>query len=327
MTLARRRVLALAVFGPPCFGLPGGTFAQAWPAKPIRLVVPFPAGGGTDIVAREVANKVSSQTKWVFVVDNRPGSGGSIGIDAVAKSPADGYHLVVGQTSNLAINPTLYGKLPYDPLKDLTPIARIGTSPMAIVVGASSPHKTLADVLAAARRNPGSINFATSGNGTVAHLAIELLQKEAGVQLMHVPYKGAAMGLNDVIGGNVELYVSSIPTLIGHIKSGKIRALAVTSLKRVDDLPQVPTIAEAGYKGFEAVTWFGVLGPAHLPKDVLHKIHAEISKALGAEDLIKKLDEQGVDIAGSTPEVFGKLMRDDIAKWGRVVKESGARVE
>lgn len=302
-------------------------FAQAWPAKPVRLVVPFPAGGGTDTIAREVANKVSVNAKWTFVVDNKPGSGGNIGIDSVAKSPADGYHLVLGQTSNLAINPALYSKLPYDPIKDLTPISKIGSSPMAIVVAANSPYKSLAEVIAAARQKPGVINFATSGNGTVAHLATELLQKEAGVRLVHVPYKGAAMGLNDVIGGNVELYVSSIPTLIGHIKNGKIRALAVTSVNRVDDLPQVPTVAEVGYKGFEAVTWFGVLGPAGLPKDVVEKVNAEVNKALGAEDVKKKLEDQGVDIAGSTPEAFGKLVRDDIAKWGRIVKDSGAKVD
>lgn len=302
-------------------------FAQAWPAKPVRLVVPFPAGGGTDTIAREVANKVSVNAKWTFVVDNKPGSGGNIGIDSVAKSPADGYHLVLGQTSNLAINPALYSKLPYDPIKDLTPITRIGSSPMAIVVAANSPYKSLAEVIAAARQKPGVINFATSGNGTVAHLATELLQKEAGVRLVHVPYKGAAMGLNDVIGGNVELYVSSIPTLIGHIKNGKIRALAVTSVNRVDDLPQVPTVAEVGYKGFEAVTWFGVLGPAGLPKDVVEKVNAEVNKALGAEDVKKKLEDQGVDIAGSTPEAFGKLVRDDIAKWGRIVKDSGVKVD
>lgn len=302
-------------------------FAQAWPAKPVRLVVPFPAGGGTDTIAREVANKVSVNAKWTFVVDNKPGSGGNIGIDSVAKSPADGYHLVLGQTSNLAINPALYSKLPYDPIKDLTPISKIGSSPMAIVVAANSPYKSLAEVIAAARQKPGVINFATSGNGTVAHLATELLQKEAGVRLVHVPYKGAAMGLNDVIGGNVELYVSSIPTLIGHIKNGKIRALAVTSVNRVDDLPQVPTVAEVGYKGFEAVTWFGVLGPAGLPKDVVEKVNAEVNKALGAEDVKKKLEDQGVDIAGSTPEAFGKLVRDDIAKWGRIVKDSGVKVD
>ena len=304
-----------------------GAMAQAWPAKPIRLVVPFPAGGGTDIIGRELAHKVTADTGWVFVVDNKPGSGGNIGIDAAAKSPGDGYTLVIGQTSNLAINPTLYSRLPYDPLKDLTPISLIGSSPLALVVAANSPYHTLADVVAAAKAKPGFINVATSGNGTVAHLATELFQKEAGIKLTHIPYKGASQGVMDVIGGSVQLYMSSVPTLIGHIKDGKMRALAVTSAHRVDDLPQVPTIAESGYKGFDAVTWFGVLGPAKLPPEVVTRANAEVNKALHSPDLHKKLSDQGLDISGSTPEQFAKLIRDDIAKWGKVVKESGAKID
>jgi tripartite-type tricarboxylate transporter receptor subunit TctC len=319
-----RRALVVATLAVAAAPL---AFAQAWPAKPIRLVVPFPAGGGTDIIAREVANKVTANTKWNFVVDNKPGVGGNIGIDAVAKSQADGYNLVLGQTSNLAINATLYSKLPYDPVKDLTPIVLVGSSPLAIVVASNSPYKTMADVVAASKAKPGSINFATSGSGTVAHLAAELFQKEAGVKMTHIPYKGASQGLTDVIGGNVQLYVSSIPTLIGHIRSGKVRALAVTSAKRVDDLPQVPTIAESGYKDFEAVTWFGLLGPANLPKEIVASVNSEVNKALKSEDLKKKLEDQGVDTLGGTQDVFAKLIRNDIAKWGKVVKESGAKVD
>jgi tripartite-type tricarboxylate transporter receptor subunit TctC len=307
--------------------LASSAFADTYPAKPIRLVVPFPAGGGTDIIAREVANKVTSLAKWNFIVDNKPGSGGNLGIDAVAKSPADGLTLVLGQTSNLAINPTLYSKLPYDPVKDLTPVTLVASAPLVLVVAADSPYKTLADVVAAAKAKPGTINFATSGNGTVAHLATELFQKEAKIKLTHIPYKGAAQGVTDVIGGQVQLYMSSIPTLISHIKSGKMRALAVTSAKRVDDLSNVPTIAESGYKGFEAVTWFGVLGPANLPKDVVAQLNSEFNKALHAPDLQKKLGDQGADVQGSTPEQFGKLIQTDIVKWGKVVKESGAKVD
>jgi len=301
--------------------------AQAWPGKPIRLVVPFPAGGGTDIIGRELTQKITEASKWTFIVDNKPGSGGNIGIDNVAKSPADGYNLVLGQTSNLAINPSLYAKLPYDPARDLTPISMVASAPLALVVAVNSPLRTLADLVAAAKARPDQINFATSGNGTVAHLATELFKKEAGIKLTHIPYKGAAQGLNDVIGGQVEVYVSSIPTLIGHIKSGKLRALAVTSLKRVDDLPQVPTIAESGYKGFEAVTWFGVLGPANLPKDITTRLNAEINKALQTPELKKKLGDQGADVAGSTPEQFARLVRDDIVRWGAVVRESGAKID
>jgi tripartite-type tricarboxylate transporter receptor subunit TctC len=301
--------------------------ADQWPNKPIRLVVPFPAGGGTDILARDVSNKLTTATKWNFIVDNKPGSGGNLGIDAVAKSPADGYNLVIGQTSNLAINPTLYSKLPYDPVNDLTPIGLIGSSPLLLVVPTNSPYRRLADVVAAAKAQPDSLNYATSGNGTVAHLATEMFQREAGIKLTHVPYKGASQGLTDVIGGLVQLYMSSVPTLLGHIKSGKLRPLAVTSLKRTDDLPNVPTVAESGYKGFEAVTWFGVLGPARLPTSVVTSVNTELNKALNAPDLRKKLEDQGLDMKPSTPEEFGKLIRSDIVKWGRVVKESGAKVD
>lgn len=317
-----RRMLVLLVAAAASSAL-----AQTWPSKPIRLVVPFTAGGGTDAIAREVAQKITETTKWAFIVDNKPGSGGSIGIDNAAKSPADGYSLVIGQTSNLAINPSLYRKLPYDPVKDLTPISMVASSPLALVVSANSPYKTLAELVAAAKAKPAEINFATSGSGTVGHLTMELFQKEAGIQLTHIPYKGASQAAIDVISGQVQIHVSSIPTLIGNVKSGKTRALAVTSLKRVDDLPQVPTIAESGYKGFEAVTWFGVLGPAKLPKDITARLNLEINKALRTPELQKKLSDQGADVAGSTPEKFGKLIHDEIARWGKVVKESGATID
>ncbi|MCG2591344.1 tripartite tricarboxylate transporter substrate binding protein [Ramlibacter sp. XY19] len=300
--------------------------AQAYPSKPIRLIVPFPAGGGTDIITRELANKMHG-SGYTFIVDNKPGTGGNIGVDTAAKSPADGYTLVMGQTSNLAINPSLYSKLPYDPVKDLSPVSLVASSPLVIVASANSPFQTLADVVKESKAHPGSVNYASSGNGTVAHLAAESFQKAAGIKLTHIPYKGASQGATDVISGQVQLYVSSIPTLIGHIKSGKMRAIAVTSLKRVDDLPQVPTIAESGYKGFEAVTWFGILAPANAPKDVVAKLNADINKALKDPELEKKLGAQGADIAGSTPDQFGKLIRDDMTRWGKIVKESGAKID
>jgi tripartite-type tricarboxylate transporter receptor subunit TctC len=322
MPISRRAALACAA----TFLLAPGAHAQAWPNKPIRLVVPFPAGGGTDLITRELANRVAN-AGYTFIVDNKPGSGGNLGVDAAAKAPADGYTLVMGQTSNLAINPSLYSKLPYDPLKDLTPISLVASAPLVIVAGVDSPIKTVADLVKAAKAQPGSINYASSGNGTVAHLAAESFQKAAGIKLTHIPYKGAAQGATDVISGQVQLYVSSIPTLLGHIKSGKMRAIAVTSSKRADDLPQVPTIAESGYKGFEAVTWFGILGPANLPKEVVARLNADINKSLKEPELQKKLGDQGADVAGSTPEQFGKLIRDDITRWGKIVKESGAKVD
>jgi tripartite-type tricarboxylate transporter receptor subunit TctC len=304
-----------------------GAFAQAWPSKPIRVVVPFPPGGGTDIIARAVTQKVASATGWIFVVENQPGAGGNLGVNAVAKASPDGYTLVLGQTSNLAINPSLYSKLPYDPQKDLAPVLLVANAPLVLVTGANSPYKTLADAVKAAKARPGSINFASPGNGTVAHLTNEMLQKSAGIKTQHIPYKGAAQAMTDVLSGNVDLYMSSVPTLLGQIKQGKLRALAVTSAKRVDDLPDVPTINESGYKGFDVVTWFGFLAPAGTPKDVVTRLNAEFNKALLQLDLRKKLEDEGADAAGGTPEQFAALIKEEIPRWGKVVKESGARVD
>jgi tripartite-type tricarboxylate transporter receptor subunit TctC len=322
MRTARRLALALAATA-----LCGCAFAQTWPSKPIRIVVPFPPGGGTDTIARETSQRVATTTGWTFVIDNKPGAGGNLGVDAVAKSPADGYTIVIGQTSNLAINPTLYAKMPYDSQKDLAPIVLLANAPLVMVTGMGSPYKTVADAVNAAKAKPGALNFASPGNGTVAHLTSELFQKAAGVKTQHIPYKGAAQALTDVIGGGVELYMSSVPTLIGHIRNNKLRALAVTSAKRVDDLPNVPTIVESGYKGFDAVTWFGLLAPAGTPKDVIAKLNAEFNKALQNPDLHKKLGDEGADAAGGTPEQFATLIRDEIPRWGKVVKDSGARVD
>jgi tripartite-type tricarboxylate transporter receptor subunit TctC len=323
MPLNRRHLVAAALAA-ACVP---AAMAQAWPAKAIKVIVPFPPGGGTDIIAREVTQKVSAATGWTFVIDNRPGAGGNLGVDTAAKSPADGYTLVLGQTSNLAINPTLYAKLPYNPLKDLAPITMVATAPLAIVVAADSPHKTLADLVNAAKAKPGEVNFASPGNGTVAHLAGELFQKAAGVRFQHVPYKGANQALNDVIGGQVQMYMSSVPSVLQQIRNGKLRPLAVTSSKRVDDLPQTPTVAEAGYKGFDATTWFGFLAPAGTPKDILARLNTELNKALQLPDLHKRLGEQGADPAGGTAEQFAALMREDMQRWGKVVKESGAKLD
>ena len=319
---SRRAMLAFAAASI----LTSAAQAQGWPSKPIRLIVPFPAGGGTDTIAREIANKLTSRG-YNFVIDNKPGSGGNLGVDAAAKAAPDGYTLVLGQTSNLAINPTLYSKLPYDPVKDLTPVSLVASSPLVIVAGSSTPYKTLSDVVKAAKDKPGAINYASSGNGTVSHLAGESFQKTAGIKLTHIPYKGASQGATDVIGGQVQLYISTVPTLIGHIKSGKMRPIAVTSLQRVQDLPQVPTVAESGYKGFESTTWFGILGPANLPKDVVSKLNADINAVLKEPDLRQKLVAQGADVTGSSPEQFATLIRDDIVRWGKLVKESGAKID
>jgi tripartite-type tricarboxylate transporter receptor subunit TctC len=322
MHLSRRTFVALATAT-----LCTSAFSQAWPTKPIRVVVPFPPGGGTDTIAREVTQKVAVNTGWTFVIENKPGAGGNLGVDNAARSTPDGYTIVLGQTSNLAINPTLYSKLPYDPQKDLAPIVLVANAPLVMVTSSVSSYKNLADAVNAAKAKPGAINFASPGNGTVAHLTSEMFQRAAGIKTQHIPYKGANQALTDVIGGTVELYMSSVPTLIGHIKQGKLRALAVTSAKRVDDLADVPTINESGYKGFDAVTWFGFLAPAATPKDVIARLNAEFNKVLQQPDLRKKLSDEGADPVGGTPEQFAALIRDDIPRWGKIVKESGARVD
>ena len=322
MKTIRNTLLALLAAGAAQAAL-----AQAYPTKAIRVVVPFPPGGGTDIIAREVTQKVAAATGWSFVIDNKPGAGGNLGVDAAAKAPADGYTLVLGQTSNLAINTTLYAKMPYDAQKDLAPIVLVASAPLVMVTGATSPYKTLADAVNAAKSNPGGVNFASPGNGTVAHLASELFQKAAAVKTQHVPYKGAAQALTDVISNNVQLYMSSVPTLLGQIKQGKLRALAVTSAQRVDDLPDVPTVNESGYKGFEATTWFGFLAPTGTPADVVARLNTEFNKALALPELRKKLGNEGADVAGGSTEQFAALIRNETVRWGRIVKESGARVD
>ncbi len=303
------------------------SLAQGYPNKPIRLIVPFPPGGGTDVLAREAAIKVAGNTGWNIVTENRPGSGGNIGVDTVAKAAPDGYTLVLGQTSNLAINPTLYPNLPYDPEKDLSAVGLVADAPLVIVVPATSPLKTLEDMIAAAKAKPGHLNFASSGNGTVAHLAAVQLQNAAGISLTHVPYKGAAQASNDLIGGQIDMYLSSVPTLIGHVRNGKMRALAVTSAQRVPDMPDVPTIAERGFPGFEAVTWFGLAAPAGTPKDIVQRLNEAFNKALQTQELGVKYQEQGARVLTGTPEQFAKLIHDDRIRWGKIVKDSGARVE
>ncbi len=301
--------------------------AQAYPAKPIRLIVPFPPGGGTDIAARTIANKLSESVKWTFVVENKPGAGGNLGVEQALKSPADGYTLVIGQTSNLVINPALYAKLPYDPLRDLSPVALIVSAPVVLVVAANSRYASLDDLLAAAKTDARGITFASPGNGTVSHLAGELLQRAAGVKLTHVPYKGASQALTDTLGGQVQSLISSVPSALSQIKGGRLRAIAVTSAKRARELPEVPTIAESGYKGFEASTWYGLLAPAGTPAAIIARLNAEVNRVLKTPEVRERLTAEGGEPLGGSPEQFASFLKTEHAKWGRVVKESGARAE
>jgi tripartite-type tricarboxylate transporter receptor subunit TctC len=299
--------------------------AQDYPAKPIKLIVPFPPGGGTDISARTLANKVSESAKWTFVIENKPGAGGNLGVEQAVRSPADGYTLVIGQTSNLAINPALYAKLPYDPLKDLSPIALVVSAPVVMVVTADSKFRSLADLLAAAKG--GTVTYASPGNGTVSHLSGELLQRASGAKLTHVPYKGAAQALTDTLGGQVQSFMSSVPSALAHIKSGRLRALAVTSAQRSPELPGTPTIAESGYPGFDASTWYGLLAPAGTPAPVISRLNSEVNRALATKEVRERLASEGGQTLGGSPAQFAAFLAAEHAKWGRIVRESGAKVE
>ena len=305
-----------------------GAMAQtAYPAKPIRLIVPFPPGGGTDMIARTVAQKLTDQNRWTIVVDNRPGAGGNLGVDAAAKAAPDGYTLVVGQTSNLAINPSLYPKLPYNPLKDLVPVALLSSSPIVMAAPAGSPYKSFADVVAAAKANPDGITLGYSGNGTVAHLSGELVENAAGIQLRHVPYKGAAQAMTDLVGGQIDLYMSSVPTLLGQVRNGKLRAIVLTSAKRSDQLPGTPTLDESGYKGFEAVTWFGLLAPAGTPAAIVQQLNKAINLALQQPDVAEKLRSEGGEVLGGSTEKFDQLLRAELPRWAKTVKASGVSLD
>lgn len=321
--------LCAAALGLAALALPAASaHAQAaYPAKPIRLIVPFPPGGGTDMIARTVAQKLTDLNQWTVVIDNRPGAGGNLGVDAAAKAAPDGYTLVMGQTSNLAINPALYAKLPYDPLKNLAPVALVSSSPIVMVTAANSPYKTIADVVAAAKAKPDGITLGYSGNGTVAHLAGELAQDAAGIKLRHVPYKGAAQALTDVVSGQIDLYMSAIPTLIGQVRNGKMRAIAVTSAKRSVQLPQTPTLAESGYKDFEAITWFGVLAPAGTPPAIVQQLNKAINQALQQPDAAERLRSEGGEVLGGSVESFQQLLKAEIPRWAQIVKDSGAGLD
>lgn len=317
-----RRMLAVAALA----AVAGTAAAQEYPTKPIRLIVPFPPAGGTDIMSRVVAQKLGENTKWNIVVDNRPGAGGNIGVDAAAKSAPDGHTLVMGQTSNLAINPSLFKNLPYDPLRDLAPIVLVGSGPIAIVVRAESPHKTLSDLVAAARAKPAAISMATPGNGTVAHLSGVRLMQATGVKFEHIPYKGASAAIPDLLGGNVDFYMSSVPSVQNQVSAGKLRLLAVTGPKRSSIFPSAPTVAES-YPGFHAVTWFGILAPAATPKPILARLNTEINKVLQEPGVRRAIEAEGGEVLGGTAEEFAAYIKAELAVWATLVRESGAKVD
>ena len=299
----------------------------AYPNKPIRLIVPFPPGGGTDILARLVANKLTEVSKWTVIPDNRGGAGGTIGIAEAVKAAPTGYEMVMGQKDNLVVAPWLYKGLSYNPLTDLVPVAHVAYTPVVIVTSVNSRYKTLADVVAAAKAAPDSITYGSPGNGTTIHLAGEILKTTAGIQIRHVPYKGSNPAMMDALAGNIDLMVSSVPSAIGQIKSGKLRALAVTSAQRSSSLPDVPTVAESGYKGFDVSTWYGLFMPAAAPKEVVAKVHDEVNRLLATPEMVAAIQAQGAEPKAMGADAFGQLLKTDYLQWRDIVRNSGATVE
>jgi len=321
------RILRRAALGALALLLAGGAWAQPYPTKSIRLVVPFPAAGTTDILAREVAQRLSVSFGQSVVVDNRPGAAGNIGSDMVAKSAPDGYTLLMGTVGTHAINPSLYAKMPYNHVKDFVPIVLVAGVPNVLEVTPSLPVNSVADLIKLAKEKPGQLNFASSGSGTSIHLSGELFKTMTGVDMMHVPYKGSAPALTDLMGGQVQLMFDNLPSSLAQIKAGKLRAIAVTSAQRSPALPNIPTIAESGLPGFEASSWFGLLAPAGTPPAIVARVNADVNEWLQTAEAKEKLLAQGAIPAGGTPEQFAAHIRVETEKWDKVVKASGAKVD
>ena len=301
--------------------------AQTYPQKPVRIIVPYTPGGATDILARLLAAKFTESMGQQFIAENRAGAAGLVGAELAARAAPDGYTLWVGQASNLAINQHLMKKIPYDPLTAFTPISLVATSPNLLVVHPSLPVRTIKDLIALAKAKPGVINYTSSGSGSPGHLAAEYLKKLAAIDMVHIPQKGAAPALMDVIAGHADLYFTSPISAQPLVKAGRVRQIAVTSAKRFPPLPDVPAVAEAGFPSFDMASWWGLLAPAGLPKEILARVHAETLKAVTQPDTKDKLAAQGILVVTHTPEQFAAYIHSEIANWGRIVAASGARME
>ena len=322
----RRRMAAAAVLA--ALGLAGAPAgAQDYPSRPIKLVVPFAAGGGSDIVARTVAQKLAESLGQPVVVENKPGAGGNIGTDQVAKAPPDGYTIVMGVFGPIAVNPSLFSKLPYDPIRDFEPITQAVTVTNMLVVHPSVPANTVAELIEYGRKNPGKLASATGGTGTAGHMASELFKSMTKLDMAVIPYKGAAPAVNDVLGGQVPMTFEALLSTLPHVKAGKLKAIAVTTSTRSSLLPNVPTIAEAGLKGYDANNWYGFLAPARTPQPVIDKLNREMVKVLALPEVKEKLAGVGAEPVGNSPQEFAAVIRADVAKWKRIVQETGAKAE
>ena len=307
--------------------LSGSVFAQGYPAKTVRWIVPFPAGGGTDIIARTLAQKMTEAWGQQVIVDNRPGSGGTLGLATAAKSPADGYTLVLAQTANVVLAPAVYAKLPYDPQTDLAPVTLVLSTPFVLVAHPSVPAKNARELVALARARPDDLSFGSSGNGTMSHLAGEMIKTMAGVRLLHVPYKGVPLATADLYSGRIALYVSPIPPMLAPVKDGRLRAIGVTGTQRSNAFPGVPTLAESGLPGYEATNWYGAMVPARTPRDIVAKLNTELTRILQLPDVKGRFQDEGGEVTPTPPEQFAAFIARELPKWAKIVKASGARVD
>jgi len=322
-----KKLLQVVVLG-LCAAVAGLTWAQGYPNKPVKIIVAFPPGGATDTMARNLANELSKSTGGSFVVENKPGANGIIGTDFVAKSAPDGYTLLLSGVGTNAINHSLYkSDVKYDSLKDFANVTLLATGPNVLVVNPQFEVKTVGDLIKLAKAQPGKLSYASNGNGTSGHLAMEMLKQAAGLDMQHVPYKGGGPAMTDLIGGQIPMLFTNQDTALQNVRAGKIRAVAVASLQRNPAFPDVPTVAESGVPGFSAVSWFGLSAPAGTPKDVLAKLHAETLKALKSADFRGKLESVGFVVVGNSPAEFDTFIKSEIDKWGKAVKASGAKVD
>jgi tripartite-type tricarboxylate transporter receptor subunit TctC len=315
-------------------GATGSVFAQAtasaaanYPNKPIRLVVPFTPGGSTDILARSIGQELSKAWGQSVIIDNVPGAGGSIGADKVAKAAGDGYTLLMGHIGTLAVNPSLYPKLPYNPVTDFAPVAWVARVPNVLVVHPSVPAKNLEELVALGKSRPGQLNYGSGGNGSAANLATEYFKMQTGASFLHIPYRGTAPAVTDLMGAQIQVLFTGAPAVLAQIKNGQLRALAVSSPKRIDALPDVPTVAERGYKGFEADQWYGIVAPAATPPDIVRKLNVQINLALSSAELKTRLNNEGAIATPSSPEVFGKLIASEIARWKPVISSGRVKAD
>ena len=324
---SRRQIVLAGLALAASVAAPLDASAQAYPGKPITIVVPFAAGGTTDILARVVGQALTKELGQPVIVDNRAGAGGNIGGALAAKAAPDGYTLFMGTVGTHAINQSLYKKMPFDPIKDFAPLTRVAMVPNLLVAHPSKPYKNVKELIAYAKANPGKVNFGSSGSGSSIHLSGELFNAMAKVEMVHVPYKGSAPAVSDLIGGQIDIMFDNMPSAIQHVRAGKLRPLAVTTAKRSPELPDVPTIAEAGVPGYEATSWFGMFAPAGTPAPVIAKLNGALVKVLADPEVKKKLAEQGAEPYAEKPEQFAEFIRKETAKWSKVVKDSGASAD